>query len=91
MGRHIYPPTPHIDVDVLADVIFSTVNVLKFLTLYSMLFLALILLFTQLSLKILSGLANSVDPDQTAPYVQSDLCQHCLHKPYYQTLRCLKF
>ena len=29
--------------------------------------LAKILLFMQLFLKILSGMANSVDPDQTAP------------------------
>ena len=42
------------------------VNVLKFRTLYST-FLALTLLFTQLFLKILSGMANSVHPDQTAP------------------------
>ena len=28
---------------------------------------AYILFFMQLSLKILSGMANSVDPDQTAP------------------------
>ena len=32
----------------------------------------------QLLLKILSGMANSVDLDQTAP----DLGLHCLHKPF---------
>ena len=28
---------------------------------------------------MLSGMANSVDPDQTAPLEQSDLGLHCLH------------
>ena len=42
-------------------------NVLKFQTLYSTLFLTKILLFMHLCLKIFSGIANSVDPDQTAP------------------------
>ena len=37
--------------------------VLKFRTLYSIIFFAIILLFMQLFLKILSGLANGVDPD----------------------------
>ena len=45
-----------------------TVNVLKFQTLNSILFLAKILLFIQLFLKIHGGMANSVDPDQTAPF-----------------------
>ena len=44
----------------------STVNVLKFQTLYSILF-CLNFVFIQLFLKILSGVANSADPDQTAP------------------------
>ena len=44
-----------------------TVNVLKFQTFYSLLFLAKILLFMQLVLKILSEMANSSDSDQTAP------------------------
>ena len=36
-------------------------------------------------LKILSGMANSVDPDQTAPLglkEQSDLGLYCLHMPF---------
>ena len=33
----------------------------------------------QLFLRIFSGMANSVDPDQTAPSEQSDLDLHCLH------------
>ena len=33
----------------------------------------------QLFLKILSGKANSVNSDQTAPQEQSDLGPHCLH------------
>ena len=44
----------------------SKVNVLKFRPLYSILF-CLILLFIQLFLKIPGEMANSVDPDQTAP------------------------
>ena len=44
----------------------------------------------QLSLKILSGMANSVDPDQAAPQ-QSDLGLHCLHMPFCQKLLCSKF
>ena len=43
------------------------VNVLKFQILYSILFWLKILLFIQLFLKMLSEMANSVDPDQTAP------------------------
>ena len=45
----------------------------------------------QLSLKMLSRIANSVDPDQTAPLEQSDLGLHCLHMPFCQTFRCSKF
>ena len=44
----------------------DTVNILKFHTLFHT-FLAKILLFMQFFLKILGGIANSVDPDQTAP------------------------
>ena len=44
----------------------STVHVLKFGTLYSIMFLSWILLLMQLFLKILSGMANSVDQDQAA-------------------------
>ena len=46
------------------------VNVLKFLTLNSILFWPIFFFFLQLFLKILKiliGMANSVDPDQTAP------------------------
>ena len=39
-----------------------------------------------LLLKILSGMANSVDPDQ-----QSDLGLHCLHMSFFQILWCSKF
>ena len=36
--------------------------------------------FMQMFLKIISGMANSVDPDQTAPKKeQPDLGLHCLH------------
>ena len=42
----------------------------------------------QLFLKILSGMANSVDPDQTAP---SDLGLHCLHIPICQKLMCTNY
>ena len=36
-------------------------------TLYSILYLRNVFLFMPLFLKILSGMANSLDPDQTAP------------------------
>ena len=53
-----------ISIYVLAEKKF-TVNVLKFQTLCSILFLflAYILLFMHLSLKMLCGMANSEDPD----------------------------
>ena len=55
------------------------VNVLKFRTLYSIPFFCLFFfLFMQLFPNILSGMANSVDPDQE----QSDLGLHCLHMPF---------
>ena len=65
-----------------------TVNVKKNRTLYSKLFWLKFCFFTQLSLKMLSGIANSVDPDQTAPLEQSDrdLGLHCLHMPFCHTL-----
>ena len=44
----------------------SMINVLKFRTQYSIPFW-LKLLFIKLFLKMLSGMANSADPDQTAP------------------------
>ena len=44
----------------------DTVNVLKFLVFYSILFWLKICFFKHLFLKILSGMANSVDSDQTA-------------------------
>ena len=40
---------------------------------------------------MLSAMANSRDPDQTAPLEQSDLVLHSLHMPFYQTLMCSKF
>ena len=39
----------------------------------------------QLFLKILSGMANSVEPEL------SDLGLHCLHLSFFQKLRCSKF
>ena len=47
--------------------------------------------FMQSFLKILSGMANSVDPDQTAPEEQSDLGLHYLHMPFSQKPWCIKF
>ena len=47
--------------------------------------------FMQRSLKLLSGMAKSVDPDQTAPLEQSDLGLHCLHMPFCQTLGFFRF
>ena len=44
-----------------------------------------------LFLKILSGMANSVDPDQTAPEEQSDQGLHHLHMPFCQKLLFSKF
>ena len=47
-------------------IIFVMVNVLKFQTLYSILFWPKFCFFIHLLLKMLSGMANSVDPDKTA-------------------------
>ena len=58
------------------------VNVLKFQALYSI--LSKFCYFMKTLLEILSGMANSVDPDQTAVGL------HCLHIPFYQTLWCRK-
>ena len=47
------------------------------------------LFFMQLFPNILSEMANSVDPDQTAPFwlkEQSDLGLHCLHMPFCQKI-----
>ena len=38
-----------------------------------------------------SRMANSVDPDQTAPEEQSDLGLHCWHMPLSLTRWCTKF
>ena len=38
----------------------------------------------QLFLEILSGMTNSIDPDQTAPKEQSDLGLHSWHMPFCQ-------
>ena len=62
----------------------NTANVLKFQTLY---IYHLFLLFIQFRFEILSGMTNSVDPDQE----QSDLGLHCLHMPFFQKLCCMKF
>ena len=67
------------------------VNLLNFRTLYSILCWPEFSFFLQSFLKILSGLANCVDPDQTAPLEQSDLGLHCLHMPFCQKLLCSKF
>ena len=45
----------------------------------------------QLFLKMLSGMANSVDPDQIVPKEQSDLGLHCLHTSFCQKTWCTKF
>ena len=47
-----------------------TVNVLNFQTLHSILFWHKICFFMQLFLKILSGVANSIDPDQIDPTIR---------------------
>ena len=60
---------------------FHTVNVLTFHTI-----LAYILLFMQLFLKILSGIGNSVDPDQTLLQRRSYLGLYCLHILFCQKL-----
>ena len=44
-------------------------------------FFGLNLVFKQLFLKTLTGMANSVDPDQLFQE-QSDLGLHCLHMPF---------
>ena len=77
-------------------VFLCSVNVLKFRT-----FCPKFCLFMPLFLKILSGMANSIDPDQTAPsgmanridhvQEQSDLSLYCLHMIFCQQLWCTKF
>ena len=42
-------------------------------------------------LNMISEMANSADPDQTAPKEQSDLRMHCLDMPFFQALWCTKF
>ena len=66
-------------------IFFIMVNVLKFRIIYFMLFLSSVFLFIQLFIKILNGMANSVDPDLTA------LGLHCLHLPFYKKFWCRKF
>ena len=75
-----------INVPVLISVKKCMVNVLKFLTLYSITFLIKILLLMQLFLKIHRGMATSVDVDQIAP--KCDLGLHCLHMLFCQNLCC---
>ena len=60
--------------------LMSTVNVLKFHFIPS--FFVLMFYFCAVVSKILSGMANSVDPDQE----QSDLGLHCLHMKFCKTL-----
>ena len=70
------------------------VIVLQFQTLYSMLFRPKFCFLCSSFLKYLVEMANSVDPDQTAPsglQEQSDLGLHCLHMPFCETLRCINF
>ena len=69
----------------------TTVKVLRFQTLYSILFWSKFCFLMQLFLKIFSGMANSVDPDQTALKEQSDLGLHSLHMSFCQKLWCMKF
>ena len=72
----------------LLEIIYLTmVNGLKFWTLYSILSWPKFCFFMQFFLKILSGMVNSVDPDQE----KSDLGLHCLHMPFCQTFLCTKF
>ena len=40
--------------------------------------------------KIFGGRANSEDPDQTAPYEQSDLGMHCYPRPFCKVFRILE-
>ena len=68
-----------------------TVKVLKFLTLYSILFWSKFLLLMQLFLKLLSGMANSIDPDQTTPSGAIWSGLHCLHMPFCQKFWNAKF
>ena len=58
----------------------NVVNILKFRTHHSILWPGL--LFMELFLKILCGMANCVDPDQILE--QSDLELHCFHESFCQ-------
>ena len=51
-----------------------TANVLKFRTFYSVLFWPKFCFLCRSFLKILSGMANNVDPDQTAPIQVCTVC-----------------
>ena len=62
------------------------VNVLKFRIIYSISFFAYILLSMQLFLKILSAMANSVDPIKLLLKEQSGFGLHCLHMPFCRKL-----
>ena len=53
-------------------------------------FLALILLCMHFCPKILSGIAKSVDPDQTALQELSCMGLHCFHRPFCQKLWCME-
>ena len=68
----------------------DTLNVQKFCTLYFVLFWPKLCFSCNCYFKILIGMANNVDPDQTAQE-QSHLGLHCLHILLCQTLWCSKF
>ena len=65
-----------------------TGNVLNFQTLYSILFWPNFFFVCRFFLKILSGMANSVEPDQTSPSGLHSLhnIMPCMHMPFCQKL-----
>ena len=65
-----------------ADKCLHTVNVIKFGKTLFHTFLAYILVFMHLFLKILSERANSAESDQTLLQEQSDKGLHCLHMSF---------
>ena len=70
------------------------VNVLKFWTIYSILLGLKFCFSSNCFFKILHEMANSVEPDQTAPELlqdKSNLGLHYLHMPIYDKFWCKKF
>ena len=64
----------------------------EILNIYYGLNFVVVFFFMQLFLKVLSGMANNEDPDQTAVLQeQSDLGLHYLHMPFCQEDWCMKF